>query len=207
MVFISGNSNDWCENSKECRFHDSFLGELRRQGLGTNRLLLLPNLAEFNRWYTVSNLPVEQAPARPKEGAIDYQQLLADGRDLIAMQMLAVFPDLVRRAGDAFLTPRDLGLVDISAPANVRNEPPRTLDSERRLLEFSADYRFGVDLVIRQTEVSNWIKRFNVQWRQDLRDGWVHLYATLPVRADFHMIQRGENTEQFSLASAEILGA
>ena len=32
----------------------------------------------------------------------------------------------------------------------------------------------------------------------------IRAYVTLPVRASFHLIQRGENMEQFSLASTEI---
>lgn len=207
VVFITENSTDWSEG-KESRFHHSFLEELEGGGLPANRLLLLRNLAEFNRRYTVSTLPVEEVhPARPEKGQIDYLQLLVDGKDLIAWHMLLTLPDLVRKLGDSYPTPGELGLVAVSRPENVRSDAPRILDSERRLLQFSADYRLSVDLVVRQSEVSRWVDRFNVHMRHNLGDDWVHIYATLPVRAGFHMIQRGENTEQFSLTSAEIVNA
>jgi hypothetical protein len=48
------------------------------------------------------------------------------------------------------------------------------------------------------------MKRFSFQLRQDWHFDQIRAYVTLPVRASFHLIERGENTEQFSLASAEI---
>jgi hypothetical protein len=207
IVFVSQNSNDWCGDRKDA-LHPDFVGELRDQGLAPERLTLLPALAEFNRRYTVSSLPIEKEPVGVEEVPIDYSQLLIDGEELIETHLLVALPDLLRR--ENLSTLGEVGVIGISSPANVRNEPPRMLDAERRLLQFGADYRLAVDLVVLGSEISEGQKRVHlalVSLRPEWGGGWVRLCATLPVRASFHMIQRGENTEQFSLASVEIIEA
>jgi hypothetical protein len=118
---------------------------------------------------------------------------------------LVALPDSLRRIGGNLVALVEFGILGVSSPANVQNEQPRTLDSERRLLQFSADYRVEVDVIIQRSEAGWWINRFSFHMQQDWHYDTIRLYVTLPVRASFHMIERGENTEQFSLASAEII--
>jgi hypothetical protein len=78
------------------------------------------------------------------------------------------------------------------------------LHDERRLLQFSADYRVVCDLAVPRAEASIWINRFSVQLRRHVDyDNWVRMYVTLPIRVSFHLLEQGENTEQFSIASVE----
>lgn len=204
VVFISSNSDDFCEGGKEYRLHSSLTKELAALGSGAASLLIVPNLTEFNSRYTVSSLPVEPEMALSKEKPVDYFQLLVDGKDLIESLLLIALPDSLRRVGANLVSVGEFGVLGLSNPEIVQHEPPRTLDSERRLLQFSAEYRVMLDLIIRRSDASGWMRRFAFQLVQDWHFDQVRAYVTVPVRASFHMIERGENTEQFSLASAEI---
>jgi hypothetical protein len=204
VVLVSENSGDWCDGGKEFRLHSSLTKELEALACGTARVVIVPNLTEFNRRYTVSNLAVEPEPPLAEEMPVDYLQLLVDGTDLIESHLLAALPDSIRRVGANLASLGELDILGMSSPLNVQHEHPRTLDSERRLLQFSADYRVTVDVVIQRSEASWWMRRFSFQLRRDWHFDQIRAYVTLPVRASFQMIERGENTEQFSLASAEI---
>jgi hypothetical protein len=203
VVFVSENSEDWCEGGKEFRLHSSLTKELEGLGSGAASVLIVPNLTEFNRRYTVSSLAVEPERALAKGKPADYLQLLVDGKDLIESYLLVALPDSIRRIGGN-LEGGELEILGMSSPFNVQHEPPRTLDSERRLLQFSADYRVMVDMIIRRSETSWWMKRFSFQLRRDWHFDQIRAYVTLPLRASFQMIEKGETTEQFSVASAEI---
>lgn len=204
VVFVSENSTDWCDGGKDLRLHSSLAKELEALGSGAASVLIVPNLAEFNRRYTVSSLAVEPKTVLADEKPVDYLQLLVDAKDLIESQIIGALPDAIRRTGANLMSPNELEIIGMSSPFNVQHEEPRTLDAERRLLQFSADYRVAVDAIIQRSEASLWMKRFSFQLRRDWHFGQVRANVTLPVRATFQLIERGENTEQFSLASAEI---
>jgi len=184
---------------KEYRLHNTLTRELEALGSGAASIVIVPNLTEFNRQYTVSSLPVE-AQERP----VDYVRLLLDGKDLIESHLLVALPDSLRRFGANLAGIGELGILGMSSPSNVQHDPLRVLDSERRLLQYSADYSVVVDLILQRSEAAWWMKRFSFHLRQDWHFDQIRAFVTLPVKASFHFIERGKNMEQFSLASAEI---
>jgi hypothetical protein len=177
---------------------------LQSQSLAPNRLVITPDLAEFNRRYTISHLPSQKIDTPAEAKPTDYAQLLIDGAELIESHLLLALPDSLRRVDGGLTTVGEFGILGLSKPKNVQSRPPLTLDSERRLLQFSADYRIAADVMVPDPEVSWWGSHFAVQLRRELHPGWTSMNVVLPVRASFHMIDRGDNTEQFSLASADI---
>jgi hypothetical protein len=204
VVFISENSADWCEGGKELRLHGSLAKELEALGSGAASVLIVPNLAEFNRRYTVSSLAVEAKTFLADEKPVDYLRFLVDEKDLIESLIVGALPDAIRRTGANLMSPNELELIGMSSPFNLQHEEPRTLDAGRRLLQFSADYRVAVDAIIQRSEATLWMKRFSFQLRRDWHFGQVRASVTIPVRATFQLIEGGENIDQFSLASAEI---
>jgi len=205
LVFVSQNSEDWCgKHKEEFVFHSDLLEELHAKGVSPGRLALVPTLAEFNHKYTVSKLSAVPAIAAEMEKPIDYDRLLVDRQELVANQLLDAVPNSLRRVGANVVTIGEFGVLGLSRPLDVEHEPPRILDSERRLLQFSAQYRLTADFVIPRAEALWWTKRFVVQLRRDWDFGNIVIYATVPIKASFHMIERGEKIEQFSLASAEV---
>jgi hypothetical protein len=202
IVFVSQNSDDWCGGRKDA-FHPDLVAELGDEGLQSERLMIVPSLFDFNRKYTVSSLSVELTEP-PDERPPDYLQLLIDARELIESQLVVALPNALSRIGADVQSIGEFGALGLNGPTNVNHSPPRTLDSERRLLEFSAQYRVSLDVIMQRSAAAWWIKHFSFQLRRDWHYDQIRAYVTVPVRASFHLIERGENTEQFSLAALEI---
>jgi hypothetical protein len=115
VVFISQNSKDWCEDPKGYCFHPQFTEELRSQGLAPNRLVITPDLAEFNRRYTISHLPSQKIETPAEAKPTDYAQLLIDGAELIESHLLLALPDSLRRVGGGLTTVGEFGIKQTSS--------------------------------------------------------------------------------------------
>jgi hypothetical protein len=55
---------------------------------GAAAVVIVPDLSEFNRRYTVSSLPVEPESILANEKPVDYVQVLLDGKDRIESELL-----------------------------------------------------------------------------------------------------------------------
>jgi PIN domain len=205
VVFVSQNSGDWCSKEKEKYvFHLDFINDLNNKGLSPERLALVPTLADFNRSYYVSTLAVADATETEKERAIDYVRLLNDRKEEVANLFLLSLPNALKRMGVNIGGIGEFSILGLSSPGNVQHEPPRMLNSETRLLQFSAEYRLAIDLIIRREDASWLIKRFSFQLRRDWDFAHVDAYVTVPINATFHLIEKNGKPDQLSLASAEI---
>jgi hypothetical protein len=197
VVFITGNSNDWWESTKECRLHPQLRAELEDRSIGTDRLILLPSLSDFNERYAIADLPPDASAM--VETPIDYLQVLVDRKGLVESMMQAALPKVLRAAIGAWVG--DLEVVAISAPDEIAPIPIRSLDKEQRLLQFSTLYRVAAEFLIKKTDFPVWSRSFSFHMRRDWEENILKVQATIRLRALFRMITHGQGVETFSLAS------
>ena len=202
VVFISENSEDWWESAKVPRFHYSFLKELEALGFGPSRLLIVPNLAEFNRQYTVSGLPVEPVPAGGQEAPIDYLQLLRGRQEAVETMIQDALPRVLRAAAGVWVG--DLEVIATSVPDEITPFPIREVDKERRLLQLSALYRVAAEFLIKKIDLPIWSWSFSFHMRRDWEQDTLKVQATIRVKAMFRMIMRGDEIGSFSLGALMI---
>jgi hypothetical protein len=75
------------------------------------------------------------------------------------------------------------------------------LDPERRLLQFSAEYGVALQFLIEKSDLAVWSQRLSLHQRQNWNDAQFRVQATLVIRVYFNMIERGDQTEAFSIVS------
>jgi hypothetical protein len=199
IVFITANSEDFCQSKKDLTLHGDLLNDLKSCGIKGSRVRLLVSLAEFIQEFAVATLPVSPPPSDIMAEAPDYRQLLIDGEELIKTLLASELPEFLRKLSRADAPVEDLEVVGISSPAEISSSPSRTVDADRRLLRFSAKYTVAVQCLIKKTDLAIWSQRLSLHLRQDWDDSRLRIQATRSLKVTFNMIERGEETEAFSV--------
>lgn len=197
VAFITSNSNDWWETSKECRLHPDLQRDLTERGIGADRVRLLSSLAEFNERYAIEDLPKDTRTT--VEAPIDYFRILRLRGEAVDGMIQGALPKVLGAATEAWVG--DLEVIAASLPDEIDPMPIRDVDEQRRLLQFGALYRVAAEFLIKKADLPVWSKSFSFHQRRDWEEGVLKVQATIRVRALFRMIMRGDETEAFSLVS------
>jgi hypothetical protein len=201
ISFISANTDDWCHSKKDLRLHGDLLSDMNNRSIGSNRLRFFPSLGEFTQECAISTLPVSTEPAGATVNVPNYLQLLIDGKEWVETILADALPDFLKTLSRADARVGELEMLGISAPTNIEVLPIRVLDSERRLLQFSAEYRIVAQFLITRSDIAVWSQCVALRQRQEWDEARLRVQATMGVRVSFHMIERGEMTEGFSIVS------
>ena len=200
VAFVSGNTHDWCKSKTEIELHSDLVKDLKAKGIEAASFKYFDSLASFVEKYAIDTLPVSPT-ATPVMAAPDYQQLLIDGDKAVETMLETSLPDFLRSYSRADLQVQELEVTGVSAATDIRASQIRMLDDERRVLQFSAKYRVAFQCLIQKTDLAIWAHRLSVHQRQDWDASRLRIQATTALRVLFHLIQKGENTESFSIAS------
>lgn len=201
VAFVSANSHDWCKTKAELELHSDLVSDLEAKGIEVASFKFFDSLATFVQKYAIETLPVSSPSEEVTPTPPDYQQLLIDGDKAVETMLVASLPDFLRSLSRADLPVEDFEVLGLSAATDIRPSPIRTIDNERRLLEFSAKYRVAVQFLIKKTDLAIWSQRLSLHQRQDWDESRLRIQATRAIRVLFHLIEKGENTETFSIAS------
>ncbi len=201
IVFISANSDDWCQTKKDVQLHQDLTSDLKHRGISASRVRFFSSLGQFSEECAVPILPISSAADDLKKPAPDYQQLLIDGKQLVEGLLAHGLPEFLRTLSRSDARVADLEVLAISAPTEIQADPVRLVDSTRRLLHFSAEYRVALQCLIQESDLAVWTERLSIHLRAHRGDGQVQVQATVSVRAYFHLIQSGEETDGFSITS------
>jgi hypothetical protein len=204
IAFISGNTDDWCQNKKDLQFHTDLVGDLKKYAIAIERVLFFPTLGDFIQDCAIETLPVS-TPAESK-GPPDYLQLLIDGKEWVATLLADLLPEFLQSIGRSNAHVEELEVVALSSPNEIRSSPVRIMDSERRLLQFSAEYRTSLTFIIRKSDLPIWSQQLSWHQREEWDENRLRVMTTIGIRAFFHMIERGESTEDLSIASISLSG-
>jgi hypothetical protein len=200
LIFITANSEDFWQNKTDCQLHQHLVSDLTGLGISGPRIRLFPSLADFNQQYSIKELPVSEATETKAESP-DYQQLLIDGQGLVITLLQDALPGLLKTISQNNVHVQDVAIASISGPSGIDPLPIRKIDDSRRLLQFAADYRVSVQFLINRSDFEMWAQRLSFHQRQEWDDTFLRVLATIPIKALFRMIERGEETEAFSLVS------
>ena len=201
ISFVSANTDDWCHSKKDIRFHSDLLSDLNNHGIKVDRLHFFPSLGEFTQKYAISTLPVSTESADVAVIVPNYPQLLIDGKEWIETILANALPDFLRTLSRADARVTEVEVLGTSAPTDIQSLPIRDLDSERRLLQFSAAYRIAAEFVIARSDIAVWSQCLAIHQRREWDEARLRVQATMGIRVSFHMIERGETTEAFSIVS------
>lgn len=199
VSFISDNTDDWCQSRKDLQLHGDLLRDLSSKGIDKSRVRIFASLGDFVQEYAVASLQVASLGdvTRPP----DYAQLLIDGKEWIETILPQALVEFLRGFSRGYASVEDVEVLALSAPTDVRPSPIRIIDKDRRLLEFSAKYRIALQFLIKRGELALWSQRLSIHERQDWDESRLRIQATMGIRPLFHMVERGENTEEFSIVS------
>lgn len=197
ICFISTNYKDWARENDHNLLHISLWEDLSRFKVNPTRVHLVESLSEFNRQYTIKDLPEPSADeVRPEP---NYRQILLDGHDLVKTEMPSALAGLLQVMSNFEVNPDPVTLLSLSLPTGIEHHvPPRLIDAGRRVLQFSAGYTATVEFRVPTPRLPSRWNQFSFHLVQDQENNAFVVHATLRVRASFHMIQDGENTERFS---------
>jgi len=200
ISFVSANSSDWCESKKEPRLHADLKQDMKNYGVDGSRLRLFSSLSEFNQEYAIATLP-ESVPVATGQKDPDYQQLLLDGEEWIKSLLDRQLPRFVADISGTHAFVEDMELLAISSPTDLRSSAARLMGTGRRLLQFSAEYRLSVEFTIQRADLAMWLQHLSFHQRRDVDEHRARVMSTLEARISFRLIQRGEETEAFSIDS------
>lgn len=202
VIFISSNTTDWCQSKNDVKLHTDLQNDLDSKGIGASRMRFFKSLGDFIQEYAVTTLPIslptEDSPPPP-----NYGQILTDGKDWIETILPQALVDFLGRLSHAGAHVKDVQVLDLSAPTDIQSSPPRAIDPNRQLLEFSAKFRVALQFLIRKSDIAVWSQRLAVHQREDWDENYFRLIGTAGIRIMFLMIVRGENTEEFSIGSVD----
>jgi hypothetical protein len=201
VSFISANLDDWCQSKKDLQLHGDLLSDLNSKGMSASRVRFFVSLGEFSEQCAIATLPVSSQSAEITTHPPDYQQLLIDGKEWVETILADALPEFLRALSRADARVEEVEVVGTNAPKDIRSSPIRVMDSERRLLQFSAEYRVALQFLIRRSDLAIWSHRLSLHLRQEWDETRLRVQATIGIRAFFHMIERGENTEGLSVVS------
>jgi hypothetical protein len=201
IAFISANSDDWCRSKTEIELHSDLVKDLKAKGIDVASFRFFDSLASFVQMHAIEALPVSSTSAEAPLTPPDYQQLIIDGDKAIETLLASSLPDFLRSLSRADLAVEDLEVLGLSAATDISSSPIRTIDSERRLLQFSAKYRVAVQFLIKRADLAIWSQRLSLHQRQDWDESRLRIMATRAIKVLFHLVEKGENTESFSIAS------
>jgi hypothetical protein len=159
------------------------------------------SLGDFTQQCAIETLQISAAAAEATTRPPDYSQLLIDGNELVTMLVEEALPEFLRDLSRADARVEEMEVLDITPPKDIVKFPIRVMDSERRLLQFSAAYRVSLQFLIRRSDLAVWSQHLSFHVRQEWDETRLRVQATIPIRVSFHMIQRGEETEAFSVVS------
>ena len=201
ICFVSDNTHDWCQSKNDLQLHGDLLKDLTRKGIDRSRFRVFRSLADFIQEYAIASLPVAVPSPKYAIQEPDYFQLLMDGKEWIETILPQTLGEFLRDFSRADAPVEDVEVLALSAPTEIRPSPVRIIDQDRRLLEFSAKYRIALQFLIKRSDLAIWSQRLSLHLRQDWDENRLRVQATMGVRPLFHMIERGENTEDFSVVS------
>ena len=201
ISFISGNTDDWCQTKNDLEPHSDLLEDLKREGIDPSRLHIFKSLADFVERCAVAMLPVASPATKPVAPEPNYLDLLVDGREWIETMLPQPLVEFLRGFSRTDASVEDIEILSLSAPSEIRPSPVRIIDEQRRLLEFSAKYRVALQFLIKKSDLAIWSQRLAVHVRQDWDESHQRIQASIGIKVLFRMLQRGENTEDFSVVS------
>ena len=199
ICFISANTKDFCDDNKD--LHSDLTRDLSHNGIGPSRVRFFPSLSQFIQERAILTLPVSTLPTDVTTESPDYPQVLVDGKEWIKTILADALPEFLRSFSRADARIDEFEILALSAPMDIRPDPIRVIDSERRLLQLSAKYRVAIQFLTRKSDLAVWSQRLSIHQREDWDEDRLRVQATMGFRASFHMTERGENTEDFSVAS------
>jgi hypothetical protein len=201
ICFISANSDDWCQTKKELRLHADLLEDLIKLDIEVSRIRLFLSLGDFTQQYAITTLPISSESTDPELVSPNYLQLLVDGKEWVETILADALPEFLRTSSRVDIAVSELEVLGISAPSNIVSSPIRMLDAERRLLQFSADFRVAMQFLIAKSDLGTWLQHVTFLQRQHWDDARFRVQATMAIKVFFNMIERGEQTEAFSVVS------
>jgi len=204
ISFISANWRDWCHSKEELQLHGDLLGDMNIKGIGASRIRLFSSLSDFVQQCTVDTLPLLSSLGEVATRPPDYQQLLIDGKELVETLLVGALPKFLHAFSRADACVEDIEVLGASAPTEIRSSPIRVIDAERRLLQFSAKYKVSLQFLIRRFDSAFWSEQLSFHLQQEWDETRLRVQATTAIRVFFHMIERGENTEDFSVVSISL---
>lgn len=177
------------------------MNDLKAKGIDVSSFNYFDSLASFVQKCAIETLPVSSPSEAVAPTPPDYQQLLIDGDKAVETMLASSLADFLRSLSRADLPVEDLEVLGLSAATDIRPSPIRTVDNERRLLDFSAKYRVAIQCLIKKADLGIWSQCLSLHQRQEWDESRLRIQATRAIRVRFHLIEKGENTETFSIAS------
>jgi len=202
ISFITGNSDDFCHSKKDLRLHGDLINDLKGMGIQDSRVAFFSSLGDFNQKCSIPTLPQPPKPTgETKRQPPNYQQLLLDGKEMVETLIGRALPEFLVGISRVRSAVEDVELIAMTPPTDIRDLPIRVMNSGRLVLQFSAEYKLAVEFSIQPSDLAAWSQRFSFHQRRALDEGHLRVMATILARVSFLMIERGEETESFSIAS------
>jgi hypothetical protein len=207
ISFISDNSDDWCHGRKDFRLHSDYVKDMKSKGIEISRVRLFSSLGQFIQECSIANLPESpNGTEKLKEEAPNYQLLLIERKEWVRPLLDRSLPSFLVEISRFNALVEDVDLVAMGAPDEIRSLPLRVLEADRRVLQFSAEYKLAVEFSIRRAELAAWSQRLAFHQRRDLNDHQLRVMSTVHVRVSFHAIERAEEIEGLSIVSIALAG-
>ncbi len=200
ISFISTNLDDWCKSKKDLRLHGDLLNDLSSRRISATRVRFFASLDEFIDQCAIATLPVSSPSTEITTHLPDYQQLLIDNKKLVETKLADKLPDFLGAVSGVDARVEEVEVLAISAPMDILSSAIRVMDSQRRLLQFSAKYNVALRFLIRRSDLAVWSQFLSLHLRQEWDETRLRVQAIMEIRMSFHMIRRGEETEGFSLS-------
>jgi hypothetical protein len=198
LVFISDNYKDWARAERRDLLHLDLWKDLSQRKISPHRVVLIASLSEFNQRYTLNTLKDLSPTDEQLYPEPNYQQILLDGHDLVRTEMPSALAGLLGAIARFEERPTDLRLLALSLPSDIQKYEQKVIEGGRRVLQFGATYIATVEFPVPSPRVPTGWSQFSYRVVNDITTGNFRINATLRVRANFHMIVDGENTESFS---------
>ena len=206
VVFISENSRDWAGNREGDCFHVDLVADLDEYQVSSDRLILLPTIARFNERFTLGAIAHAQPVAEGRDyPEPDYRHLLVDGAGFVDTQLASEIEHVLQKDYPE-LDVANVEILATSSPQDIQPAVPRFAGGER-VLQFAARYRVALQHLARQTELQRWKQRYSLQVIEDWGAGFARILYVVPLKVQFRMVERGENTLSFDIVGLEFLEA
>jgi PIN domain len=200
LVFISDNHRDWARGQERNLLHLDFWKDLSFRKIKPNRVVLIASLSEFNQEYTLKTLKELSPTDAQLYPDPDYQQILTDGHDFVKTEMPAALAGLLGAIARFEAEPLEVTLLALSLPSDIQKHEQKVIEGGRRVLQFAASYTATIEFPVLSPNVPAHWNQFSYRVIADVTTGSYRVNATVRIRANFHMIVDGENTESFSFA-------
>jgi hypothetical protein len=144
---------------------------------------------------------------KPVSSAPDYQRLLINLKNRVQEVLANEMPNFLQRLSRADARVTEAEVLGVSAPMDIVPAPIRVIDSVRRLLQFSAVYNVAFQFLARKSEMAVWSQCISLHLEQEWDETYVRVQTALRIKLSFHLIQRGDEMENFSATIDPYLAA